>query len=365
MRRSLASYSAAYPTFILIETTIPLQSRDEAVLVLGPYDRFAKLLRQDLHIEIFTRNGNLRLKGDEAEVMEAQRRIDHLLGKLRKGREMSLREIEEILVGRPKDLRKRNDQSTGAAASSSRPGSSPHTSRTARPSDPRDRKAPRFRTRPVEPRGENQRTYMELMGKRDLVFGTGAAGTGKTFLAVAAAVKALRAGDVRRLIITRPVVEAGENLGFLPGDLQAKLNPYVRPIYDALGSLLNHEDVVRLEELEIIEVAPLAYMRGRTLSDAFVILDEAQNTTVGQMKMFLTRLGEGSRMVITGDPSQNDLDPRVKSGLNDAIQRLRSYQEIGMVEFSAKDVVRHPLVEKIVRAYDGPAASEGSEGASR
>ncbi|MCL4145985.1 UNVERIFIED_CONTAM: hypothetical protein GTU68_053059, partial [Idotea baltica] len=190
------------------------------------------------------------------------------------------------------------------------------------------------------------------------VFGTGVAGTGKTFLAVAAAVKALRAGEVRRLIITRPVVEAGENLGFLPGDLQAKLNPYVRPIYDALGTLLDHEDVIRLEELEIIEVAPLAYMRGRTLSDAFVILDEAQNTTVGQMKMFLTRLGENSRMVVTGDPTQNDLDPRVKSGLNDALWRLRSYQEIGIVEFSAKDVVRHKLVEKIVRAYDAPSGAE-------
>lgn len=350
----------------MIEITIPLQSRDEAVLVLGPYDRFAKLLRQDLHIEIFTRNGNLRLKGDEAEMFEAKRRIDHLLGKLRKGRELSLREIEEILVGRPKDLRKRADQSTGQRPSASGHSSStPHTTRTARPSDTQERKAPRFRTRPVEPRGENQRTYLDLMSKRDLVFGTGVAGTGKTFLAVAAAVKALRAGDVRRLIITRPVVEAGENLGFLPGDLQAKLNPYVRPIYDALGSLLNHEDVVRLEELEIIEVAPLAYMRGRTLSDAFVILDEAQNTTVGQMKMFLTRLGEGSRMVVTGDPTQNDLDPRVKSGLNDAIQRLRSYQEIGMVEFSAKDVVRHSLVEKIVRAYDGPSNVDSGEGASR
>lgn len=346
----------------MIEITIPLQSRDEAVLVLGPYDRFAKLLRQALDIELFTRNGNLRLKGDDVDVLEAQRRIDHLLGKLRKGREMNLRSIEEILLGKPKEQRSSMEggptPSTSATNSSSQTSSASSSNSSSSPS--RDRGGVRLRARPVEPRGENQRRYLELISKRDLVFGTGVAGTGKTFLAVAAAVQALRQGSVRRLIITRPVVEAGENLGFLPGDLQAKLNPYVRPIYDALGTLLDHEDVTRLEEVGVIEVAPLAYMRGRTLSDAFVILDEAQNTTVGQMKMFLTRLGEGSCMVVTGDPTQNDLDPRVKSGLNDALWRLRGYQEIGIVEFSPKDVVRHALVEKVVRAYDTPSVRRES-----
>ena len=343
----------------MIEITIPLQSRDEAVLVLGPYDRFAKLLRQALDIELFTRNGNLRLKGLDGDVLEAKRRIDHLLGKLRKGRELNLQSIEEILLGKPSE-----GPSEGGGTNSSAAVAPAHTtdgsSAYKRPTKP-----VRVRARPVEPRGENQRRYFELIHKRALVFGTGVAGTGKTFLAVAAAVQALRNGEVRRLIITRPVVEAGENLGFLPGDLQAKLNPYVRPIYDALSTILDNEDVLRLEETGIIEVAPLAYMRGRTLSEAFVILDEAQNTTVGQMKMFLTRLGEGSRMVVTGDPTQNDLDPRVKSGLNDAIWRLRGYQEIGIVEFSPRDVVRHPLVEKVVRAYEAPAARRLGEGDER
>jgi phosphate starvation-inducible PhoH-like protein len=346
----------------LIEITIPLQSRDEAVLVLGPYDRFAKLMRQALDIELFTRNGNLRIKGQEADVLESKRRVEHLLGKLRKGRELGLQDIEEILLGEPSEKPKQAERSRGpedrrAGARGPVHSSSPVRTRGSNLSR-------KLRPRPVEPRGENQRRYLELIEKRDLVFGTGVAGTGKTFLAVAAAVRALRSGDVRRLVITRPVVEAGENLGFLPGDLQAKLNPYVRPIYDALSTLLDFEDVLRLEEAGVIEVAPLAYMRGRTLSESFVILDEAQNTTVGQMKMFLTRLGEGSRMVVTGDPTQNDLDPRVKSGLNDAVSRLRSYEEIGIVEFGARDVVRHGLVEKVIRAYEGAppkAAREDSE----
>ncbi|MFT7667450.1 MAG: phosphate starvation-inducible PhoH-like protein [Planctomycetota bacterium] len=342
----------------MIEITIPLQSRDEAVLVLGPYDRFAKLMRQELDIELFTREGNLRLKGADGEVLEAQRRIDHLLGKIRKGRELNLREIEEILLGKPK-----SEKSESAKSASHSRQSSNHSSSASSDSPGSERKkgVVRFRARGVEPRGENQRHYMDMMTKLDLVFGTGVAGTGKTFLAVAAAVQALRNGEVRKLIITRPVVEAGEHLGFLPGDLHDKLNPYVRPIYDALQTLLDSDDVTRLEELGVIEVAPLAYMRGRTLSEAFVILDEAQNTTVGQMKMFLTRLGEDSRMVVTGDPTQNDLDPRVKSGLNDAIWRLRGYQEIGMIEFEASDVVRHPLVERIVRAYGAPAGGRGNE----
>ncbi len=332
----------------MIEITIPLQSRDEAVLVLGPYDRFAKLLRQALDIEIFTRNGNLRIKGQEVDVLESKSRVDHLLGKIRKGRELSLQAIEEILLGSPvsKAKEERREAST--------PKSSPVRKRGTGLSRS-------LRSRPVEPRGENQRRYLELIEKCDLVFGTGVAGTGKTFLAVAAAVKALRAGEVRRLIITRPVVEAGENLGFLPGDLQQKLDPYVRPIYDALAMLLEGEDVMRLQEAGVIEIAPLAYMRGRTLSESFVILDEAQNTTVGQMKMFLTRLGEGSRMVVTGDPTQNDLDPRIKSGLNDAVWRLRSYEEIGLVEFTANDVVRHRLVEKVIRAYEAPAPKNSKE----
>ena len=206
----------------------------------------------------------------------------------------------------------------------------------------------------VEPRSANQRNYLDAIEDHTLTLGVGVAGTGKTYLAVWAAVQRLRAGRCRRLVITRPVVEAGEHLGFLPGDVQAKLNPYMRPIYDALYELIGFEETSRLEEAGVIEIAPLAFMRGRTLGDSFVILDEAQNTSIAQMKMFLTRLGEGSAMVVTGDPTQSDLESHQKSGLLDAAKRLRGYTGVAVVQFGIKDIVRHPLVEKIVRAYEGP-----------
>jgi phosphate starvation-inducible PhoH-like protein len=368
----------------LIEVTIPLRSHDEAILVLGPYDRFAKLLRQDLDIEIFTRRGNLRLKGGDEDVQEAKRRIEHLLGKTRKGRDLQVRDIESILLGgdgAPADgpVRPPSPARAPSAGSRAAAGKSPAPYRVLRPglasyergasaeeslpgTGYRPRPVPSapgggaggLRSTPVEPRTENQRRYLELVEKCPLVFGIGVAGTGKTFLAVAAAVRALRSGLCRRLVITRPVVEAGERLGFLPGDVQAKLNPYLRPIYDALYDQLDFDDVSRLEETGVIEVAPLAFMRGRTLSNAFAILDEGQNTTVPQMKMFLTRMGEGSRMVVTGDPTQSDLEDGKKNGLQDAALRLRGYKDIGIVEFTTRDIVRHPLVEQIVKAYEAP-----------
>jgi phosphate starvation-inducible PhoH-like protein len=240
-----------------------------------------------------------------------------------------------------------------------RPPGAPLERGPARPSAPRlASPATGVRMRAVEARNENQRRYLEAIDENALTFALGAAGTGKTFLAVAAAVRALRAGACRRLVITRPVVEAGERLGFLPGDLQAKLNPYLRPIDDALYELMQFEDVIRLEEAGVIEIAPLAYMRGRTLSHSFVILDEAQNTTVSQMKMFLTRLGEGSVMVVTGDPSQSDLDSGTRNGFTDAVRRLRGFAGVGVLEFSAKDIVRHPLVQQIVRAFEGGAKGD-------
>ncbi len=325
--------------------------------MLGPYDRHAKLLRQALEIEIYTRNGNLRLNGGEEDVGEARRRIEHLLGKLRKGREVDPKEAEAILVGSP------NTESASSSPSPSNGGArgwGGSSSAFERPSNVGARSGrpivspTNFRVRPFEARGPRQRKYVELVQQDSLVFGLGTAGTGKTYLAVACALKALRAGECRKLVITRPVVEAGEKLGFLPGDLLAKLNPYMRPVYDALGLLLDFEDVMRLEEAGVIEVAPLAYMRGRTLANAFVILDEAQNTTVPQMKMFLTRLGEGSKMVVTGDPSQTDLERGQKSGLQDAVTRLQGFKDIGVVEFTVEDICRHPLVEQIVRAYETP-----------
>ena len=210
----------------------------------------------------------------------------------------------------------------------------------------------------VRGRGPNQQKYLHLIATHDINFGIGPAGTGKTFLAVAMAVEALNTARIQRIVLVRPAVEAGEKLGFLPGDLSQKVDPYLRPLYDALYEMLGVEKVAKLLERNVIEIAPLAYMRGRTLNDAFVILDEAQNTTVEQMKMFLTRLGFGSTAVVTGDLSQIDLPKHVKSGLRDAVEVLREVDGVSFTFFEAKDVVRHPLVAKIVRAYDRHAASQ-------
>ncbi len=203
-----------------------------------------------------------------------------------------------------------------------------------------------------------QRNYVEAIKKNDIVFGVGPAGTGKTFVAVAMAVAAMRRGDVKRIIVTRPAVEAGESLGFLPGDLKEKVDPYLRPLYDALYTIFGTEHTNRLIERETIEIAPLAYMRGRTLDDAFIILDEAQNTTVQQMKMFLTRLGFGSKMIINGDTTQVDLPKRISSGLIHAERVLGDVKGISHIRFEAEDVIRHPLVAKVIRAYDNETDRE-------
>ena len=215
-------------------------------------------------------------------------------------------------------------------------------------------KANNFKTKRgfVKARTSNQSDYITKINSHDVSFGIGPAGTGKTYLAVAAAVDALERNEVRRIILTRPAVEAGEKLGFLPGDLSQKVDPYLRPLYDALFEMLGFEKVEKLIERQIIEIAPLAYMRGRTLNDSFIILDEAQNTTVEQMKMFLTRIGFNSRAVITGDPSQIDLPRNVRSGLKQAIEVLHALPEIGFTFFESADVVRHPVVAAIVNAYD-------------
>lgn len=220
--------------------------------------------------------------------------------------------------------------------------------------------------RPVSPRTPGQRRYLQALREHELVFGVGPAGTGKTYLAVAIAAAALARGDVERIVLTRPAVEAGEKLGFLPGDLSDKVDPYLRPLYDALYDMLTPERTLRLLEKQVIEVAPLAFMRGRTLSSAYVILDEGQNTTVEQMKMFLTRLGENSRMVITGDDTQVDLPRGARSGLHHALEVLRGIPDIGLVRLTAADVVRHGLVAEIVEAYErDDTRRAGMEAAAR
>lgn len=206
--------------------------------------------------------------------------------------------------------------------------------------------------KPIRAKNFGQREYYQAVKKKDVVFGIGPAGTGKTFLAVVMAVEALKNGKVKKIILTRPAVEAGENLGFLPGDLKEKVDPYLRPVYDALYAIYGVEHTTRLMDRGVIEIAPLAYMRGRTLDDAFIILDEAQNTTVAQMKMFLTRLGFGSKMIVNGDKTQIDLPKGVLSGLIDAEKKLQHIPEIAFVTFDAHDVVRHPVVASIIRAYD-------------
>ena len=214
----------------------------------------------------------------------------------------------------------------------------------------------RTRKKTIVPRSKTQAEYMEALNRDEMIFALGPAGTGKTYVAVAQAVQQLIGGSVDRLILSRPAVEAGERLGFLPGDMKDKVDPYLRPLYDALYDMLPMEQVERRLASGEIEIAPIAFMRGRTLSDAFIILDEAQNTTPQQMKMFLTRFGMRSRMVVCGDPHQTDLPPGVKSGLADAVEKLEGISKIAMVRFGAGDVVRHPLVGKIVEAYEGPSA---------
>ena len=204
----------------------------------------------------------------------------------------------------------------------------------------------------IRGRGDNQRQYLDNIRASDLTFGIGPAGTGKTYLAVASAVEALQSGDVRRIVLVRPAVEAGERLGFLPGDLAQKVDPYLRPMYDALYEMMGFDRVARNVERQVIEVAPLAFMRGRSLNDSFIILDEAQNTTVEQMKMFLTRLGFGSKAVVTGDITQVDLPRQQRSGLRHAIEVLRGVDGVSFTFFNARDVVRHPLVQRIVQAYE-------------
>ena len=301
----------------------------------GPFDGHLRLLELRLGVEIGNRGNVFRITGPEASVRAAEKLLRELWC------DAATEPLDEAAI----HLRL-------AAAGADR-----IVDADIEPQEV----AIRVKRGTIRGRGANQARYLHAIATHDINFGIGPAGTGKTFLAVAMAVEALNESRVQRLVLVRPAVEAGEKLGFLPGDLTQKVDPYLRPLYDALYEMLGVEKVLKLLEKNVIEIAPLAYMRGRTLNDAFVILDEAQNTSIEQMKMFLTRIGFGSTAVVTGDLTQIDLPKHQKSGLRDALDVLRGVDGIGFTFFEAKDVVRHPLVARIVNAYD---ARDGHDAAS-
>ena len=294
---------------------------DEARALLGPLDGNARLIRDLYRVSLLNRDGSLRLIGGAPEVALVRGVLEDGLRRMRVGETVSSVEIGAMLRGEELgDLPKAREMRRNGGLS-------------------------------IKPRSVGQARYLRDLEEYDVVFSVGPAGTGKTYLAVAVAVEAAKAGEVHRIVLVRPAVEAGEKLGFLPGDFQAKVDPYMRPLYDALQDVLEPGQREHYMEEGVIEICPLAYMRGRTLNHAFVILDEAQNTTVPQMMMFLTRLGEGSRMVVTGDPSQVDLPKGVKSGLADAVRRFKGVEGICVTRLSKKDIVRHALVQRILDAY--------------
>ena len=302
----------------------------------GPFDGHLRQIELRLGVEIASRGNVFRVTGrDEQAVSRA---------------EQLLRRLYDEAAGETFDSHAINLRLSEASVGDG--------DRDFAPQDV----AVRVKRGTIRGRGANQQKYLHAIATHDINFGIGPAGTGKTFLAVAMAVEALNESRVQRLVLVRPAVEAGEKLGFLPGDLTQKVDPYLRPLYDALYEMLGVDKVVKLLEKNVIEIAPLAYMRGRTLNDAFVILDEAQNTTIEQMKMFLTRLGFGSTAVVTGDMTQTDLPKHVKSGLRDAIEVLRDVEGVSFTFFEAKDVVRHPLVARIVSAYERRDAADAQAG---
>ncbi len=300
----------------------------------GPFDEHLRQIELRIGVEIANRGNLFRISGAAPQVKLAERVLRDLYDATEK----------ETLNGAQINLRLSESGIDALEEKSGEAGSGQAQEVTVK-----------VKRGTVRGRGANQQRYLHAIARHDINFGIGPAGTGKTYLAVAMAVDALNDSRVQRVILVRPAVEAGEKLGFLPGDLTQKVDPYLRPLYDALFEMLGIDRVTKLIERNVIEIAPLAYMRGRTLNDSFVILDEAQNTTVEQMKMFLTRIGFGSGAVVTGDMTQTDLPRHVKSGLRDAIDVLRDVDGISFTFFTAKDVVRHPLVQRIVRAYEAAA----------
>ncbi|MBQ7914487.1 MAG: PhoH family protein [Clostridia bacterium] len=311
----------------MISKKIQVETMDELIKIFGPFDENIKCICTAFDVKVVVQDGQSSLMGEESNVDLAMRVVDKLKNFIYNGDNIDIGRVNYLCDCAKADKLEEIDQLLN------------------------DVVAITSRGKPIKSKTVGQKKYVDLMKKNTITFGVGPAGTGKTYLAVALAVNAFKAKQVEKIILTRPAVEAGEKLGFLPGDLQEKVNPYLRPLYDALQEMLGIETYSKMMERGTIEIAPLAYMRGRTLNNAYVILDEAQNTTKEQIKMFLTRLGEGSRMVITGDLTQVDLPRGHTSGLRHAIKILKDIEDIGIIKLSERDVVRHPLVQKIVKAY--------------
>jgi phosphate starvation-inducible PhoH-like protein len=307
----------------MIEASISVGKPEELVLLLGTKDQHLRQIRGSLPAKISVRDGQVIIQGEEDAVVKATAVLEELRSAVGRNGALDSGQVAQII-----------NRVTGNSDAIS---SAPIDIRSGRK---------------IRPRTAGQAAYVQAIRTHDLVLCAGPAGTGKTYLAVATAVEALKEQTIRKIVLVRPAVEAGESLGFLPGDLQAKINPYLRPLLDALREMMDAEQTRRYMDDDVIEVVPLAYMRGRTLNNAFIIMDEAQNTTVSQMKMFLTRMGEGSKVVVSGDVSQIDLPVHAKSGLIDALHRLKGIEGTISVKLSGSDIVRHRLVQEIVRAYE-------------
>ncbi len=301
---------------------------DHMTNIFGQFDAFMKKIERSLNVTVICRDEQVKILGNPAQISAAKQVVSQLLELSRRGNTITQQNVDYAIA-----LVKEQETATLSDLEESCIGYT-------------------VTGKPICPKTLGQKRYTELMKERMIVFGTGPAGTGKTYLAMAMAVASFKREETGRIILTRPAIEAGEKLGFLPGDLQSKVDPYLRPLYDALHQIMGADTFLKNMEKGLIEVAPLAYMRGRTLDNSFIILDEAQNTTPAQMKMFLTRIGFGSKVVVTGDATQKDLPPDAKSGLDVALTVLKGIEDIGICELSSRDVVRHPLVQRIVNAYE-------------
>jgi phosphate starvation-inducible PhoH-like protein len=310
-----------------VTKSLTLDSREEAVILFGPRDTYLKSIRDALGAKIVARGDAIQVEGTEDQVQQTDRAFQQLRSVLRKAGKLTSEDVKTVIDV----VRGATDPATGTTLATADGG------------------------KYTRPRTDGQGRYVTAMKQNDVVICVGPAGTGKTYLAVGWAVTLLRTQQVKKIVLVRPAVEAGERLGFLPGDLIAKINPYLRPLFDSLNDIMEPESVKRYMEADVIEIVPLAYMRGRTLNQACIIMDEGQNASVGQMKMFLTRMGHGSKVIVTGDMTQIDLPSTIRSGLPDAVQRLKDIKGIAVVHLDEADIVRNPLVQKIVAAYDDEA----------